>query len=110
MDSAGFPVRRLRMIGGSTRSPIWPQIVADVTGLEVLIPHETECAVLGAARLAQEGVGVDVLPHSEATRIERRYKPDSQTVAAYSSFYEVYQLTHKALKEPLGHLSGLSTG
>jgi len=109
MDKAGFPVHRLRMIGGATRSPIWPQIVADVTGLEVLISHETECAVLGAARLAQEGIGMDVLPQSRATHVKRRCEPDPQSAAVYAEYYEAYRLTHKALKESMDQLTRLST-
>jgi xylulokinase len=103
----GIATPALRMVGGGTRSALWPQIVADVTGLEVMIPHETECAVLGAARLAQEAVGVDVLPQSEAMRIERRYRPQEQAVAAYTEYYKLYKLTHNTLNDPLSRLEEL---
>jgi len=99
----------LRMVGGATRSAIWPQIVADVTGLQVLIPRETECAVLGAARLAQEAVGMDVAPQHEAMVIERRYDPEEQAVVAYEEYYELYKLTHRTLNEPMLRLQALRT-
>jgi xylulokinase len=103
----GIPTPALRMVGGASRSPVWPQIVADMTDLEVLIPHQTECAVLGAARLAQEAVGVDVLPQNEAARIERCYQPNPEVVSTYNKYYEIYQQVHKTLKEPLVGLDSL---
>jgi sugar (pentulose or hexulose) kinase len=95
------------MVGGATRSPIWPQIVADVTNREVLIPQQTECAVLGAARLAQEGAGLDVPPQSQATRVARRHPPRAEAVATYDAYYSVYKDTHMALKQSLADLEHL---
>jgi len=46
------------MVGGAARSPVWPQIVADVTGVNVSLPAVTEAASWGAAVLAGIGVGV----------------------------------------------------
>jgi sugar (pentulose or hexulose) kinase len=104
LSEIGRPALALRMVGGATRSPIWPQIVANVTNLEVLIPDQTECSVLGAARLAHEAVGIDVAPQAQAVRVARRCKPDREAVAVYDRCYQTYQLTHHALKEPLGRL------
>jgi len=106
LTELGLSASRLRMIGGATKSPVWPQIVADVTGLEVLIPQQTECAVLGAARLAQEAVGMEV-DAGQATRIERWYKPAPDAVSVYNKYYALYQRTHKALQEQLTELNDL---
>jgi xylulokinase len=100
----GRPTPALRMVGGATKSLIWPQVVADVTHLEVLIPCQTECAVLGAARLAQEALGIDVGPQSQAAGVMRHYKPNREAAAVYDRCYRTYQLAHRALEEPLARL------
>jgi len=53
----GITVDRLTMVGGAAESPIWPQIVADVTGLPVIVPQERQAAAAGAAILAGVGIG-----------------------------------------------------
>ncbi|MGQ9493766.1 MAG: xylulokinase [Anaerolineae bacterium] len=98
---------RLRMIGGATRSPIWPQIVADATGLEVVIPQQTECAMLGAAKLALEAIGIHEAESS--TPIARCYQPDAQAHSIYNEYYALYRQIHPALKEPLRLLNQLCT-
>ena len=107
LDELGMPASRLRMIGGATRSPIWSQIVADVTGLEVLVPDQTECAVLGAARLAQGGVGIEMLDGSKYAQIERRCEPNPKVVPIYRKGYEVYQRVHRNMRDSLVELNSL---
>ena len=43
------------MVGGPAESPVWPGIVADVTGLRVT-PGRRSAGALGAALLAGQGV------------------------------------------------------
>ncbi|GGY06002.1 xylulokinase [Litchfieldella qijiaojingensis] len=40
---------QIRLIGGGAKSPIWRQMVADITGTQVICPEITDAAALGAA-------------------------------------------------------------
>jgi len=53
----GLRFDRAVMVGGPSRSPIWPGIVAEVTGLDITIGGRTSGA-RGAALLAGIGVGL----------------------------------------------------
>lgn len=110
LSEIGRAASRLRMIGGATRSAIWPQIVAGVTGLEVLIPEQTECALLGAARLARSAAGIGGGEAGAVDRIARRLQPDPGAVAAYGRAYRIYQQAHDALRQPLAGLHALGGG
>ncbi|MCX7669837.1 MAG: FGGY family carbohydrate kinase [Anaerolineae bacterium] len=57
MRAAGIPVDELTMVGGAARSPIWPQIVADFTGISVIVPAMAQAASWGAAVIAGVGIG-----------------------------------------------------
>ncbi len=46
------------MVGGATRSPLWPQIVADVVGIPVSLTQHSHGPALGAALLAARGLGL----------------------------------------------------
>ncbi len=53
----GLRFDRAVMVGGPSRSPIWPDIVADITGLDITIGGRTSGA-RGAALLAGIGMGL----------------------------------------------------
>lgn len=40
---------QIRLIGGGAKSPVWRQMVADITGTQVICPEITDAAALGAA-------------------------------------------------------------
>jgi len=48
----GTDLKAIIATGGGAKSPIWCQLQADITGLDVLIPREKEAACLGAAMVA----------------------------------------------------------
>ncbi|OPZ29514.1 MAG: Autoinducer 2 kinase LsrK [Lentisphaerae bacterium ADurb.BinA184] len=56
LRDGGFRYERAVMVGGPAGSPVWPGIVAGITGLEVEVGTRSAGA-RGAARLAGEGIG-----------------------------------------------------
>lgn len=57
LKSRGFRYERAVMVGGPSRSPVWPGIVAEITGIEVSVGTRSAGAQ-GAAILAGIGSGV----------------------------------------------------
>ena len=53
----GINVKRLRMIGGASKSALWSGLVGAITGCEVERMKESEAASMGAAILAAVGSG-----------------------------------------------------
>ena len=51
----GFNYQRAVMVGGPSRSPVWPKIVAEITGLDVTA-GDRSAGARGAAMLAMSGV------------------------------------------------------
>ena len=52
-----IPIHRLIMIGGASRNPHWPQMIADITGVPIGVPLVKGAASLGAAILAGKSLG-----------------------------------------------------
>jgi xylulokinase len=91
---AGVSVDVLKMVGGASRSPVWPQIVADVTCLPVALPAISQAASWGAAILA--GVAAGVYPDPEAglltlPRTERRLEPTQGCAGTYERAFEQFR-------------------
>jgi len=57
LKAYGFRYDRAVMVGGPAKSPVWPQIVAEMTGIEVTVGGRSEGA-RGAALLAGIGIGL----------------------------------------------------
>jgi sugar (pentulose or hexulose) kinase len=60
MKESGIEVNNIKMSGGGARSKIWQKIIADITGLKILIPQDLQedLAVKGAAIIAGWGSGI----------------------------------------------------
>jgi xylulokinase len=102
MVSAGLDVRRLTIVGGGAKGPLWRQIKADVTGLPVRVPQSVETTATGAAILAAVASGV----HSSVAEAvdafvayePEEHTPDSQAKEAYDEAYARYREVYYALK------------
>ncbi|WP_227367637.1 xylulokinase [Halomonas sp. M20] len=86
-----------RLIGGGAKSPVWRQMVADVTGTQVICPQVTDAAALGAAIQAawcdrQEMDSLDALcarlVHLDESS---RADPEPARVEAYHDAYGRYR-------------------
>jgi xylulokinase len=106
MVSAGLDVRRLTIVGGGARGPLWRQIKADVTGYPIRVPTSVETTATGAAILAAVASGL----HSsvaEATRTFVSYEPDEHepdpaAKEVYDQTYRRYRDVYAALRPVFG--------
>jgi xylulokinase len=106
MRGAGLEVRRLTIVGGGAKGPLWRQIKADVTGLPVRVPTSVETTATGAAILAAVGAGVhsnvaDAVEAFVSYRPEE-HQPDPATRESYEDAYRRYLDTYFALKPTFG--------
>lgn len=110
ITEAGVASTTLRATGGPTRSPLWCQLIADITGrpLDVLDDHPG--APLGNALLAAVGVGLvdDVgAAASRAVGTPRRFEPDREHQERYDQLFAVYRQLYPVLKPSFAALAPL---
>lgn len=102
LESAGVEVERLRAMGGGSRSRMWLQLKADITGKEVAALNVSECGCLGAALLAGTAIGTyDSLDEAVRVTVEERetLSPDPERHRWYAERLEMYEGVYPALKE-----------
>lgn len=102
MVAAGLDVRRLTIVGGGAKGPLWRQIKADVTGLPVRVPVSVETTATGAAILAAVAAGLhgtvaDAVDAFVAFRPEE-HQPDPERGEIYDEAYRRYRDVYFALK------------
>ena len=96
MKQAGLPVEQLWVAGGATQSPVWPQILADVTGVPLLLTRYGNWPALGAAILAGWGAGVFDSPAAGIAQFQRQpqtVEPDPARARFYDEQFAVYRQT-----------------
>ena len=94
------------LVGGAANSPLWTQILSDVTGYRLAAVNRSEAA-LGDALLA--GIGVGAVDRFEAIRgwltLEEETTPDPKAKEIYDDLYAIYQKAYPSLRETMAALS-----
>ena len=111
LRTRGLGFDTARLVGGGTRSALWRQIIADVTGLTIEIPKEGD-ASFGAALIAGIGAGTFGSTDEAAKAIEvaQTLEPNPNVRPVYDVGFERFRQAKEALT-PVNHaLVGSSTG
>jgi xylulokinase len=112
MAATGQPFREYVAMGGGSRSALWCQIVADVTGVPVVRAATAEATCLGAGILAATAVGWYATPGQAAagmTDTAECFQPVAQVQATYERLYEqVYRPLFPTLQPLLHRLAVLA--
>lgn len=95
IGQAGWPVEQIWMVGGATRSSLWPRIVADVTGMPLALTQYSHGPALGAALLAGKALSLfDEFPFwISAQQIE----PNPAHAPVYEGQFGAYQRMSREL-------------
>jgi sugar (pentulose or hexulose) kinase len=95
------PISTIILGGGGARSGLWPNIIADCLGAQVIIPHGREFGAKGAALLAGVGIGLfsDITTASRQTfHPQHTIAPDHSLTVAYDALYSDYRTVQTALR------------
>lgn len=101
----GVQAKRIKMVGGAAKSPVWPQIMADVTNLPLDIPSVADTPTLGALILAGTGCGIfDSMQQGAAcfSGGTRTLLPQKEAARAYQGLFKEYIKRFEALEQYYG--------
>jgi L-xylulokinase len=101
LRSAGLCFDSATLSGGGSRSPVWPQMFADILGIPITVSACAETGALGAAIAA--GVGAGLLTDLGAgvatmTTQGARFTTEDAMSAHYASRYETFGMLTEAMK------------
>jgi len=90
----------MQAIGGGSASPLWTQIIADVTGRRLkVVEHPLEAGAIGAALAVAVGLGV--YPNMDAVdeliKVKCVVEPQEVNQAVYGRMYLTYRQLYAAL-------------
>jgi L-xylulokinase len=94
LTAAGADITQVALSGGGTRSPHWPQMMADILGLPLSLGRAEETGALGGAIAAAVGTGLyptEAAAVAAMARQKAQLSPDPQRRALYDRRYAVWQ-------------------
>ena len=100
LRATGVPVEELWLAGGANRSPVWPQILADVCRVPLQVSSYANWAALGAATLAGWGIGAYASLEEGLARLQpssRMLDPNPSLGGRYEKRLNAYHRASVAL-------------
>lgn len=99
LRASGLPGEEVRLVGGAAKNPLWRRTLADLLGLPLVCPRQTEAAALGAALQAAWSLGREsgagesleaLCRRCVALDESTRTQPQARQQAAYEQAYRRY--------------------
>ncbi len=105
-------VDELRITGAPSKSRLWNQIKADITGRRLLVPESSESELIGDFIIGLKALGdTDSLAETadKTVRIKEVFEPDQDNHRLYSEYFEVYRESYKNLRDVFVSLKQISS-
>lgn len=103
IGSMGLEVKQIRTMGGGSKSDIWNQIKADITGKTLNVTYSSQdTACLGAAILAGCAAGIFESIESAVNgmvKIKKTYEPNMENHEIYKKQYRKFNVLFQSLSE-----------
>ncbi len=102
----GLSVDKLGANGGGSLSPVWMQMLADITGVPVEVPEESRhSGAIGAALATAIGLGwCDIDSVKDFVQIKSSYYPNPENKELYEKKYAQWNKLYYCVKELYGEL------
>ena len=99
---------RIHFFGGGSKNPMWNQIIADITGVELVLLEQSECGSLGAAMIGAVSMGwyCSVEEVQRCNAVRGVVKPDPKLRGVYDAAYRRYQILLKTMIPVFNELRG----
>ena len=110
LTRGGAGIAQVYLSGGGTRSPHWPQMMADVLGLPVRLGSAEETGALGGAIAAAVGIGHSASEEAAVAAMTTQravLSPDPARKTLYDRRFAVWQRLTAAMEPFWADLAGL---
>ena len=106
LAAAGHTCEEIILAGGVTRSTIWLQMHADITGKIVTVCENSDAPLLGCAILASAGIGIhDTVPDAVRAMVRtlKQVHPNQEATNIYSALYQAAYKKMLPTIQPIVH-------
>jgi gluconokinase len=91
-------IRQINVSGGFVHSAIWMQILADITGKELVLIHAEDASAVGAAYLTIKAINLETKYPAFKGPGKNRIFPDQDKYVSYARNFKIYKELYLNLK------------
>jgi len=88
-------ITQINISGGFTRSELWVQTLADITGKRLAIVQSEDASAVGAAWMALRGIGLRPALSGDEFKV---FEPIGENAVVYQEAFEIYKKLYRSLK------------
>jgi gluconokinase len=93
-------ITQINISGGFTKSEVWVQTLADITGKNLAILQADDASAVGAAFMALKNIDA-INKYPSAGNDMNIFSPDPETAAVYKRNFSIYKQLYHNLKETM---------
>ncbi|WP_231465708.1 MULTISPECIES: gluconokinase [unclassified Pedobacter] len=105
MEAHGANIQKIHASGGFVHSKTWMQILADITGKQILLISEEDASAIGAAYLAAKSIGLSESYPSTTNDTLEIILPNPSNHIYYKKIFNIYKKAYLNLKECMQELN-----
>ena len=108
VEENAAPVSHIYISGGFTKSKVWVQILADITGKNLVLVQTADASAVGAAFMAMKNLGH--LPEYPEANLQdlKIISPNLQNTSLYSANFNIFKKLYEDLKDTMHQLHQLN--
>lgn len=102
IENKGIKTSQVKMFGGASKSSLWPDLTADITGVPVRISEINDAACIGATILAGKGAGLfksEEEGYRNMSKGEKEILPNLENVLEYRRLFDKYKKGFNNIKQ-----------
>ncbi|RFZ84550.1 gluconokinase [Mucilaginibacter terrenus] len=108
VEESSSKVNEIVASGGFISSPVWVQILADITGKKLVLQEGGDSSALGAIYLAMEALGIDIAPIlAKADAEAKTINPNQDAHQTYTRVFAVYRQLYADVRSAMHKLHDL---
>lgn len=100
VENSSAPINQLNISGGFITSPLWTQMLADITGKTLAIVQQEDASAIGAVFLAMDSLGMKKV-NSPVINEALNIVPDPANREAYGLNFEVFKKLYYDLRDTM---------
>lgn len=97
-------IKTIHVSGGLVHTPVMMQMLADVSGKNLVVQQSGDASAMGAVYLAQKALGLIAGYEALPSKPGIRYQPQDSATVVYQRMFPVYKSLYPLLKEQMHRL------
>jgi len=110
LEETSGRVKNIYLSGGIIKSQNWVQLLADISGKQIMVNEAADASALGAAFIGMKAIGSikKITDAKMFLKNVKTIKPNAAHHRAYKKYVRIYNSLYEKLKDSFGELASIS--